>query len=1292
MRVFYWNAQGLAKDGERAKLKELYHLHKPDVICIAEPKVFCTTRFVRSLRLDDFSDDVITNEVVGEKGNIWVLWRNYLARPGILSSSKQAITLNFDGDWITAVHASCDPAARRNLWQQLGLGFVSVPWLVLGDFNCILRLDEKKGGRSILSIYMNEFRSWISDNGLVEADSIGKKYTWSNCQSGDRRIVSRNDRAVVNDAWNYKYENWRCKSLPRICSDHSPLFGYAFDSPRPARAPFRIQKMWLDHPRFMQLVKDNWNLPFYGAPPFVFAGKLKHAEDEFQFTKVADAQKEVDEVRTDLAVMLKLKSRVTWLEDGDQNTRFFRNRIRMRRRQNTISELKISSNSTLVLQDEIKYYIVNHYKEKFNGGAVDIDPKLFDISHDRISTSECSFMDAIPSLEEIKRAVFDLGADSAPGPDGFSGSFYRHCWNIIADDLLGAIKNCWLMRKIPNGINSSFIVLIPKNSRSDAIKDFRPIGLSNFFFKIITKILATRLGTVLNRLISEEQVAFMKGRNIHENIALASELINEISAPRNFGNVGLKLDIAQAFDTVSWDFIAEVFRQYGFSETWCSWIHSILRSARISVLINGSHEGFFSITIGLRQGDPLSPLIFMLIEDILSLNLSKLFANRSMHSMVSKKGVAPTHLLFADDILVFCRGPLLLRTIWGMERAIFPDKYLGIQPKPGIVRHIHVRQVVEKIMDKLAGWKGKLLSFQDRLVLIRSVIASYVIHSMDIYKWPASIIKQVERAIRNFLWSGDAEKHKYFTVLYDILCCSRREGGLGLKKLIDVNKAMLMKLWISICDSNKTWARFLRAKYFKLNGVLIDYKLGSTVFPGIRWVYDFVQHHTRSITGNGSNTSLFFDNWLGDFSIARRLGITSKGPNDFKAKVSDIIVDGAWVIPHNLRILLVRLNIDVDNLPIIGGGEDYKVWDLDSKGVFSVKSAKGAIREPAEVLPITTLFSRPVVHPTLSAQYWKVWAKQCCASDDNVIKKTGRSMPSMCRFCRHDCETLSHITWHCRFAKRIWAWVDRIFNLQPREDLVASYKAAKGRSRMIKDLWLVANLAIPTELWRLRNKVYFEDKEVSWLGFKGRVYQVIRDNSIRLKGHMYNNMEDLRILNYFKVKHRSCKISYPIEVRWDPPFQGEMMICCDGASLGNPGPAGAGVTFRDANAAVLGVLSVGLGLQTNYFAEVYTVIYGAMLAKRWNMRKICVQSDSMSCIQAFQNDALPWKLRQKWSLARNFYSNIRFIHKYREVNFLADASAKQACLLAEDIFEFSEGRPISMLSVEWPGEVYFRFK
>ncbi|XP_026445720.1 uncharacterized protein LOC113346407 [Papaver somniferum] len=306
--------------------------------------------------------------------------------------------------------------------------------------------------------------------------------------------------------------------------------------------------------------------------------------------------------------------------------------------------------------------------------------------------------------------------------------------------------------------------------------------------------------------------------------------------------------------------------------------------------------------------------------------------------------------------------------------------------------------------------------------------------------------------------------------------------------------------------------------------------------------------------------------------------------------------------------------------------------------------------------------------PTLSVQYWKIWDKQCCATDDNVIKKTGR------------------------FAKRIWAWAAHIFNLRPNEDLVASYKDAKGRSSMIKDLWMVANLEIVTELWKLRNKVYFEDVAVQWIGFKGRVYQVIRDNSIRMKGHMYNTLDGLRILNYFRVHHRSCKISFPKEVTWNPPNQDEIMLCCDGASFGNPDQAGAGVVFRDANAAVLGARFVGLGWQTNFYVEVCAIIYGVMLAKRWNVINICVKSDLMNFIQAFQNGELPWQLRQKWRMAKEFYNNIRYIQKYREVNFSDDALDKRACLLAEDTFEFYEGRPVFLLSVEWPGEVYFRFK
>ncbi|XP_026442653.1 uncharacterized protein LOC113342274 [Papaver somniferum] len=533
------------------KLNELVKDFQPDIIGIAEPRVSVSSRSVKKFCIDGFSRSIIHNSLDTVVGNLWVMWSSNIADPVVVNCSKQAITIGIDGVHISFVHASSVQTTRRNLWRQLDMGALQVPW-----------------------------------------------------QSGVHRIISRLDRGVINEFWLNRFENWRCKALPREVSDHSPLIGFPFVNTRPRRAPFRVQKMWFGHPDFMRMVEDSWKVPIVGSPAFIYPQKLKRLKQAQ--LRIESVMRLSDEDPSDVDKLNLMRTVAVEVND-----------IRMS--SNTISELVDANGVTLTDCDQIRNLIVDYYEAKFNGDDSVPVETLFNIDHNSISLEESTRMDQLPSLEEIRASVFDLDADSAPGPDGL-------------------------------------LMLLPKERGANTLRNFRPIGLSNFFSKIFTKILATRLGGVLDNLISEEQVAFMKRRNIHENISLASEMVNETQIKRKDGNVGFKLDITQDFDTVSWTFILEVFRRYGFSESWCDWILQILKSARISVLVNGSPEGFFSIDRGLRQGDPLSPLIFVLIEDVLSRNITKFFKEGKMTHMVNRKGIAPTHLFFADDSMIFCKG------------------------------------------------------------------------------------------------------------------------------------------------------------------------------------------------------------------------------------------------------------------------------------------------------------------------------------------------------------------------------------------------------------------------------------------------------------------------------------------------------------------------------------------------------------------------------------------------------------------------------------------------------------
>lgn len=230
----------------------------------------------------------------------------------------------------------------------------------------------------------------------------------------------------------------------------------------------------------------------------------------------------------------------------------------------------------------------------------------------------------LPSPSEIYKAVMAMNKNDAPWPDGFGGIFYQTYWDIVKKDVINAVLEFFTKDWLLPNFNCNSIVLIPKVPDAVIVGQYRPIALANFKFKIISKILADRLAPIMKNIISSEQRDFIQGRNIKDYICITSEAINQLHNKAFAGNLAFKVDIAKVFDTLEWGFLIKVLNRFGLNSKFCSWKNTILHSATLSISVNGKLNGYFNCKRGVRQGNPLSPLLFCIAEDVLSRNITKL--------------------------------------------------------------------------------------------------------------------------------------------------------------------------------------------------------------------------------------------------------------------------------------------------------------------------------------------------------------------------------------------------------------------------------------------------------------------------------------------------------------------------------------------------------------------------------------------------------------------------------------------------------------------------------------------
>ena len=373
----------------------------------------------------------------------------------------------------------------------------------------------------------------------------------------------------------------------------------------------------------------------------------------------------------------------------------------------------------------------------------------------------------------------------------------------MSNDVVNAVLDFLNSGNMVPDVNHTNNVLIPKIKSPEKMSDFQPISLCNVIYKIISKVLANRLKQILPQIISPTQSVFVLGQLVTDNVLVAYETLHAMHC-RNKGKKGslaLKLDISKAYDRVEWPFLHGVMSKLGFPEKWISRVMECVTTPSFSILINGKPYGNISPSTGLRQGDPLSPYLFLLCAK----GFTSLLTTAEMEGSITGVSIcrkAPTisNLLFADDSLLFCKtaqreveeitkilqvyagasGQSInmdkssvyfssntpktqrawVKSTSGVKEVEKFESYLGLPTLIGRAKTQTFSFLKDRVWKKLQGWKGLMLSRVGKEVLIKAVAQSIPTYTMGVFQLPKSLCDDLEAMCAKFWWGQVGNERK----------------------------------------------------------------------------------------------------------------------------------------------------------------------------------------------------------------------------------------------------------------------------------------------------------------------------------------------------------------------------------------------------------------------------------------------------------------------------------------------------------------------------------------------------
>jgi hypothetical protein len=699
MIILSWNCRGLGNPQTVRDLRRMVKVKRPTVVFLMETKM--RQAKMEKIRCSLGFNNLFTVDCVGKSGGLALLWnedmgleiQNYSCR------HIHAIVKNPAGGqaWkFTAFYGHPNASKRGEAWNLLKhlKNFQPQPWMCAGDFNEILTASEKVGGRRRAHGLMEAFRATLLECELSDLEACGPYYTWHNGREGEDFTQERLDRAVASKDWRELYQGAKVVVEATLTSDHAPLFITLTNSQMGKRRNHNLkyEASWGKNKDCKDIIKQVWRRRFSQEDKWQnFNSKAQCCKEQLKRWQIDNQggveqrltalNKEISELQAmhglpnrELLKKLQIeansmlaqedlhwrqRAKELWLKCGDQNTKFFHACANQRRRKNFISKIRDGRDRVWESGEDVENAFVEHFTNLYrseSNGATDVGLQGLE---GRVSNEmNVCFLKEF-SKEEVLEALRQMAPLKAPGPDGLSAGFFLDNWDTVGEEVCQIVLSALNSGCMNKGMNFTYIALIPKIKSPEKVSDFRPISLCNVIYKIVSKVLANRLKVWLPKIISPYQSAFIKGRLITDNIIAAYETLHTMHS-KMYGKKGymaVKLDMSKAYDRVEWGFLEGVMRRMGFVERWIHLVMMCVTSASYSVLVNGNPVGMISPSRGLRQGDPISPYLFLLCAEALSSLLIQADNEGTIEGVsTSKRGPRINHLFFADDSLLFCRA------------------------------------------------------------------------------------------------------------------------------------------------------------------------------------------------------------------------------------------------------------------------------------------------------------------------------------------------------------------------------------------------------------------------------------------------------------------------------------------------------------------------------------------------------------------------------------------------------------------------------------------------------------